>query len=375
MKRETRRSLDLTHKNIVRIYDFVHSDQSGCISMEYVDGDTLSNLRADKPHKVFEPHELADWTSQLCDALDYAHTHARIIHRDLKPANLMVNQRGDLKVSDFGISRSLSDSVSMLTMERGRSGTLVFMSPQQLDGERGSPLDDVYSFGATMYELITSKPPFSSGNVDRQIREKIPPTMAARRKELEIEGELMDETWEKVIAACLAKDPARRPQSFVEVAQRLEIASPKTVRAERALQPPTTATAGVPTPATSTATMPPIPKAAGPSSAKIALIIGGAAALLLFFLGAIGVWYFVFHKPAATKTVTTQTSTTAPQQPPASTTDRTSGMADKAKDVNPFKSVPKPQSSVAPSNLPVVPTTQNAPNAQPVVPLNDFTGG
>ncbi|PYI92191.1 MAG: hypothetical protein DME97_10660 [Verrucomicrobia bacterium] len=375
MKRETRRSLDLTHKNIVRIYDFVHSDQSGCISMEYVDGDTLSNLRADKAHKVFEPHELADWTSQLCDALDYAHTHARIIHRDLKPANLMVNQRGDLKVSDFGISRSLSDSVSMLTMERGRSGTLVFMSPQQLDGERGSPLDDVYSFGATMYELITSKPPFSSGNVDRQIREKIPPTMAARRKELEVEGELVDETWEKVIAACLAKDPARRPQSFVEVAQRLEIASPKTVRAERAIQPPTIATASVPIPATATGTAPPLPKPAGPSSARIALLIGGAAALFLFFLGAIGLWYFVFHKPALTKTVTTQTSTTAPQQAPASTTDRTSGMADKAKDVNPFKSVTKPQSSVAPSNLPVVPTTQNAPNAQPVVPLNDFTGG
>ena len=196
MKRETRRSLDLTHKNIVRIYDFVHSDQSGCISMEYVDGDTLSNLRADKPHKVFETHDLNEWTSQLCDALDYAHNHARIIHRDLKPANLMVNTRGDLKVSDFGISRSLSDSVSMLTMEQGRSGTLVFMSPQQLDGERGSHLDDVYSFGATVYELLTSKPPFSSGNVDRQIREKIPPAMTLRRKELEIEGEPIDETWE-----------------------------------------------------------------------------------------------------------------------------------------------------------------------------------
>jgi len=223
MKRETRRSLDLTHKNIVRIYDFVHSDQSGCISMEYIDGDTLSNLRADKPHKVFEPHELAEWTSQLCDALDYAHNHARIIHRDLKPANLMVNQRGDLKISDFGISRSLSDSVSMLTMEQGRSGTLVFMSPQQLDGERGTPLDDVYSFGATMYELITSKPPFSSGNIDRQIREKIPPMMAERRKDLEIEGEIIDDVWEKTVAACLAKDPARRPQSFVEVAQRLHV--------------------------------------------------------------------------------------------------------------------------------------------------------
>jgi len=221
MKRETRRSLDLTHKNIVRIYDFVHSDQSGCISMEYIDGDTLSNLRADKPHKVFEPHELAEWTSQLCDALDYAHNHARIIHRDLKPANLMVNQRGDLKISDFGISRSLSDSVSMLTMEQGRSGTLVFMSPQQLDGERGTPADDIYSFGATMYELITSKPPFSSGNIDRQIREKIPPTMAQRRKDLEVEGEMIDDVWEKVIASCLAKNPDRRPTSFVGVAQQL----------------------------------------------------------------------------------------------------------------------------------------------------------
>jgi len=386
MKRETRRSLDLTHKNIVRIYDFVHSDQSGCISMEYIDGDTLSNLRADKPHKVFEPHELIDWTSQLCDALDYAHNHARIIHRDLKPANLMVNQRGDLKVSDFGISRSLSDSVSMLTMERGRSGTLVFMSPQQLDGERGSPLDDVYSFGATMYELITSKPPFSSGNVDRQIREKIPPTMAARRKDLEVEGEMMDETWERVIAACLAKDPERRPQSFAEIAQRLEIASPKTVRAERALQPPTTATASVPTPATATstatATMPPIPKPAGPSSAKIALIIGGVAALCLFFLGAIGIWYFAFRKPAVANTATTQKSTMAPPQiiaPPTSNADQSSSMADKAKDVNPFKNITQPRPSVAPSNPPSAPNnppaTQNAPSAQPVVPLNDFTGG
>jgi hypothetical protein len=287
MKRETRRSLDLTHKNIVRIYDFVHSEQSGCISMEYVDGDTLSNLRADKPHKVFEAHDLNEWTSQLCDALDYAHNHARIIHRDLKPANLMVNTRGDLKVSDFGISRSLSDSVSMLTMEQGRSGTLVFMSPQQLDGERGSHLDDVYSFGATVYELLTSKPPFSSGNVDRQIREKIPPTMAARRKELEIEGEPIDETWEKVIAACLAKDPARRPQSFAEIAQKLEIASPKTVRAKQAVEAKTKAAGG--------GVLAPI---LALKSNPFALIAAGAAVLLI---GGIGLW-LVLRKPAATTT-------------------------------------------------------------------------
>ena len=234
LKRETRRSLELTHKNIVRIYDFIHDETSGCISMEYIDGDTLSNLRADKPGKVFEPDELTDWTSQLCDALDYAHNHARIVHRDLKPANLMVNQRGDLKIADFGIARSLSDSVSKLTMERGKSGTLVYMSPQQLDGERGNHLDDVYSLGASIYELLTSKPPFYSGNVDRQIREKIPPTMTQRRKELEIEGDPIEAAWEEVVRTCLAKNPDRRPQSVAEIANRLEVPSPKTRRAQRA---------------------------------------------------------------------------------------------------------------------------------------------
>src|SRR5437588_12137243 len=112
LKRETKRSLELTHKNIVRIYDFVHDQESACISMEYIDGDTLSNMRADRPNKVFETHELEDWTKQLCEAIDYAHSHAKVIHRDLKPSNLMLNQRGDLKVADFGIARCLSDSVS-----------------------------------------------------------------------------------------------------------------------------------------------------------------------------------------------------------------------------------------------------------------------
>ena len=234
LKRETRRSLELTHKNIVRIYDFVYDQTSGCISMEYVDGDTLSNLRADKPHKIFEPDELRDWVSQLCDALDYAHNHARIVHRDLKPANLMVNQRCDLKVADFGIARSLSDSVSKLTMEHGKSGTLVYMSPQQLEGDRGTHLDDVYSLGASLYELVTSKPPFYSGNIDRQIRDKIPPPMMQRRKELEMDGEPIDQVWEDVVHRCLAKDPAKRPQSVSEIAKMLSVPSPGTRLSKRA---------------------------------------------------------------------------------------------------------------------------------------------
>src|SRR6266576_503652 len=167
LRREAKRCLELTHKHIVRIHDFVHDERFGCISMEYVDGETLSNLRAEKERKVFEPDEIATWTSQLCDALDYAHDHAKVIHCDLKPANLMVNQRGDLKITDFGIARSLTDSVSRLTLEQGRSGTLVYMSPQQLNGERSTHLDDIYSLGASIYELLTSKPPVYTGNIDR----------------------------------------------------------------------------------------------------------------------------------------------------------------------------------------------------------------
>src|SRR5947199_3662686 len=226
LKRETLRSLELTHRNIVRIHDFVFNKSSACISMEYVDGNTLANLRVEKEQKVFEPNDIANWTGQLCDALDYAHNYARIIHRDLKPANLMVNQREELKVSDFGIARSLGDSLSKITMEQGRSGTLVYMSPQQLDGERATHLDDVYSLGATLYDLLTSKPPFYSGNIDRQIHERVAPSMTERRKELDIEPALVPAVWEETIAACLAKDPSRRPQSAAEVAQRVQLAPP-----------------------------------------------------------------------------------------------------------------------------------------------------
>src|SRR5438046_5845613 len=193
--------------------------------MEYIDGETLANLRLEKEQKVFEPNELSGWAGQLCDALDYAHNYAKIIHRDLKPANLMVNKKGDLKVSDFGIARSLGDSVSRLTIEQGRSGTLVYMSPQQLDGKRGTHLDDIYSLGATLYELLTSKPPFYSGNIDRQIHERVPPSMTERRKDLNIEPASVPPVWEETIAACLAKDPARRPQSAAQVAQRLQVSS------------------------------------------------------------------------------------------------------------------------------------------------------
>jgi serine/threonine protein kinase len=221
LKAETRRSLELTHRHIVRIYDFVQDPEAACISMEYIDGDTLSHLRAQRPKLVFDAPALQRYVAELCEALDYAHTRAKIVHRDIKPSNLMVNSRDETKVADFGIARSLSDSVSRLTETRHTSGTLLYMSPQQLDGEHTSPLDDVYSVGAVLYELLTSKPPFYRGQIDHQIRTKPAVPIAERQSELGIQAPPVPPAWERTVAACLAKNPADRPQSAREIAQAL----------------------------------------------------------------------------------------------------------------------------------------------------------
>ena len=223
LKREARKSLDLTHPNIVRIYDFVQDEMSAAIAMEYVDGPTLATLRVEKPSRVFEPEEILGWVKQLCEALDYAHHEARIVHRDLKPANLMVNSANRLKVTDFGIARSISDSVSRMTIASGdTSGTLAYMSPQQAIGAKASSADDIYSLGATLYDLLTGKPPFHSGNIYAQVKEVIPPSMTERRAELETgAGKPLPEAWEQAIAACLDKDLAVRPATAREVAERL----------------------------------------------------------------------------------------------------------------------------------------------------------
>src|SRR5438094_2058942 len=139
----------------------------------------------------------------------------------------MVNQGGELKVSDFGIARSLGDSMSVITMAGCRSGTLSYMSPQQLEGERGTHLDDIYSLRASVYELLTSKPPFYVGAITLQIREKVPTSMTEGRKEFEIEAEPVPAVWEEWVAACLAKDPDRRPQSVREIASQLQMPSPE----------------------------------------------------------------------------------------------------------------------------------------------------
>jgi serine/threonine protein kinase len=248
LKAETRRARQLTHPNIVRIHDFVEDMGGAAISMELVKGQTLTQLRLATPARILEVADIAPWLPQLGAALDYAHTQARVVHRDLKPSNLMLTETGVLKVADFGVARGLADSVTRVSMMA--AGTLVYMSPQQAMGDEPRPADDVYALGATLYELLTGKPPFHTGDVRTQLFQRKPDSIASRRRAwlsgvgrgngepanggaacgdatngagasgIASGGEIPT-AWEKTIAACLAKDPAARPATLGEVAAKL----------------------------------------------------------------------------------------------------------------------------------------------------------
>jgi len=223
--RETKRCLELTHPNVVRVHDLVQDGLLAAISMEYVAGESLAKRKAEAPGGCLTVEELAPLVAQLCAALDYAHGEAKVVHRDLKPANLLVTGDGKVKVTDFGIARSLTDTHTRLTGRVGAtSGTLAYMSPQQVMGKKATLADDIYALGATLYELLTGKPPFYTGDITHQILQQAPASLAARRAELEVKGGPVPSVWEETILACLAKEPQDRPQSAGEVAARLGLA-------------------------------------------------------------------------------------------------------------------------------------------------------
>ena len=220
--RETKRCLELTHPNIVRVHDLVQDGLLAAIAMEYVDGESLAKRKASVPAGCLSVEELSPLVAQLCTALDYAHRTAKVVHRDLKPANILVTRDGVAKITDFGIARSLTDTHTRLTGRVGNtSGTLAYMSPQQLLGWDPSPADDIYALGATLYELLTGKPPFHTGDLPSQIREVKPKRLNERRAALGLPP--VPKIWEETILACLAKEPKDRPPSAREVAERLRL--------------------------------------------------------------------------------------------------------------------------------------------------------
>lgn len=222
LKTETRRARQLTHPHIVRIHDLVEDAGGAAIAMEAIDGRTLTEERLARPAQVLEPSDIQPWLGQLAAALDYAHGEAKVVHRDLKPANVMLARDGRLKVTDFGVARAMGESLLRVSQIATTGGTLLYMSPQQALGESPTPRDDIYALGATLYELLTGKPPFHTGNVAAQIERRRPDSIGERRRQLGVQAAgAVPREWEDTLAACLAKQPAERPASAGELAERL----------------------------------------------------------------------------------------------------------------------------------------------------------
>ncbi len=223
LKGEALRSQQLTHKHIVRTYDFVRDSRHAAISMEFMDGPSLKEAKAAADNSYFQPAEIATWCSQLCEALDYAHREAGIVHHDLKPANLLLDRTGEtLKVSDFGIAQAMAETLSRVSMQATQSsGTPAYMSPQQAMGAPSMATDDIYALGATLHDLLSGSPPFYRGNVLAQVMQRPAPTIAETRAERGLAGEDIPAHWQEAITACLDKQPENRPRDITEVRQRL----------------------------------------------------------------------------------------------------------------------------------------------------------
>lgn len=210
LRRETLRSRKLSHPNIIRVHDLHEPEgEDAFIAMEFVDGQTLSALRLRQPNGFFSWEQLSPLVKQLCDALDYAHGE-KIVHRDLKPSNLMLDANGRLKLADFGIATVISDSLTRVTGTSG--GTPVYMSPQQMNGQPPQPTDDIYSLGATLYELLTGTPPFHSGQIVHKVLHNHPTSLGERLAENGLQNDVPAEV-EAMIMTCLAKEREQRPQS------------------------------------------------------------------------------------------------------------------------------------------------------------------
>ena len=165
LKSEALVALKLTHPNIVTVRAFEEEDGSPFLVLDYIDGQTLDDYLAEKG-KLTED-ETVKLLKPVAAALDYAHAQG-VVHRDVKPGNVMIRKDGTPFVLDFGIAREIQETMTRVTGKLS-SGTLMYMSPEQLNGVVPKPAQDVYSFAAMAYECLKGVPPFSRGQIEYQI--------------------------------------------------------------------------------------------------------------------------------------------------------------------------------------------------------------
>jgi len=203
-KREIRLARKITHRNVLRTYDYGEAEGVYYISMEFVRGYTLDQLLDEPENKQMLPRLALGVGRQICRGLEAAHEQG-IVHRDIKPQNVLIDAKGEVKLMDFGIAR-MAEAKDAMTQAGLIIGTPHYMSPEQVRGGQLDARSDVYSMGILLYEMLLGRRPFESssltGILAAHITEKPVPPIEVRP---EIGRDL-----NAIILRCLAKDAKER---------------------------------------------------------------------------------------------------------------------------------------------------------------------
>lgn len=217
-QREALSVSNLSHPNIVEVYDVGEEDGQYYIVMEYIEGKTLKQLL--KKRETLTLPEVIDIMLQLTDGLAHAH-ESYIIHRDIKPQNIMILDNGLVKITDFGIAMALN--ATQLTQTNSVMGSVHYLPPEQANGKSATVKSDIYSLGILMYELITGSVPFKGDNAVeialKHMKEKIP----SIRKQ----NPTIPQSVENIVIKATAKNPRNRYDSVKEMHDDLEICMEK----------------------------------------------------------------------------------------------------------------------------------------------------
>jgi len=211
---ELRYSRKITHRNVIRIYDFLHLQGCYAISMEYFPSHTLSGEIPD--NKPMDLAKALRYSKDMATGMTVAH-QAGVIHRDLKPANILVNSEGLLKIVDFGVAAAASSGDTQLTKTGYVIGSPKYMAPEQILGKKVDQTADVYSIGVIMYEMVTGIPPYSRGDHMSVMYQHV---QGKAKHCQEINPDLPDEYAELIVKA-MSVDKSKRHQSMDELTEAL----------------------------------------------------------------------------------------------------------------------------------------------------------
>jgi serine/threonine-protein kinase len=212
---ELRYSRKITHRNVIRIYDFLHLQGCYAISMEYFPSHTLSGEIPD--NKPMALDKALKYSRDMATGMAVAHL-AGVIHRDLKPANILVNDEGLLKIVDFGVAAAASSGDTQLTKTGYVIGSPKYMAPEQILGKKVDETADVYSIGVIMYEMVTGIPPYSRGDHMSVMYQHV---QGKAKHCQEINKDLPDE-YAEIIVKAMSVDKSKRYQSMDELTEALD---------------------------------------------------------------------------------------------------------------------------------------------------------